>query len=146
MIKRNNCCLWLHASDRKMYESELTDYKFFCFYGKPAFCQVIKNRSTKETIDFFDMQWNHMEFTGLARPKEPFPNASIVIPVPNCFDVMKEKVAILSEGIPFVRVDFYEVKGKPYFGEMTFYPASGFGVFVPEIWNYKLGELIKLKE
>lgn len=129
-------------SEENINEKELTDYKFFCFHGIPKYCQVIKNRSTKETIDFFDMKWNHMEFTGLALPGEPFHNAPAAIPVPVSFHSMKEKAAILAEGMPFVRIDFYEVKGKPYFGEMTFYPASGFGVFVPELWNYRLGELI----
>ena len=50
----------------------------------------------------------------------------------------------LAESIPFVRVDFYYVNGRIYFGEMTFYPASGFGKFVPEEWDYKLGEWLDL--
>lgn len=125
-------------------ENELTDYKFYCFQGTPMYCQVIKNRSRKETIDFFDMEWKHMEFTGLALPGEPFHNASVTIPAPVSFYSMKEKIAILAEGIPFVRIDFYEVNGKPYFGEITFYPLSGFGVFSPDKWNYIMSNLIKI--
>lgn len=56
---------------------------------------------------------------------------------------MKGKVMILAEDKSFVRIDFYEVDGKPYFGEITFYPASGFGVFSPDKWNYIMGSLIK---
>ena len=50
---------------------ELRDYKFYCFNGKPTYCQVIANRSSHETIDFFDMEWTHMEFVGL----NPYGNA-----------------------------------------------------------------------
>ena len=121
--------------------SDLIDYKFFCFNGTPRFCQVIRNRNIKETIDFYDMEWNHMPFVGLnpvaknglnpvAKPKN-----------------LKEMISIcekLSEEFPFIRVDLYNVDGKIYFGELTFYPASGFGVFDPDEWNYKLGDMIKL--
>ena len=50
----------------------------------------------------------------------------------------------LSDKFPFVRVDLYNVDGKIYFGELTFYPASGYGKFEPGEWNYKLGNLLKL--
>ena len=52
---------------------------------------------------------------------------------------------ILSKDIPFLRVDFYNINGKIYFGELTFFPYSGFGTFTDEKWDYKLGELIDLK-
>ena len=52
----------------------------------------------------------------------------------------------LSKGIPFIRVDWYEIKGKLYFGELTFYPASGFEKFEPEEWNYKMGEMLELPD
>ena len=45
--------------------NDLSDYKFFCFNGEPMYCQVIRDRHTKETIDFYDMEWNHQEFVGL---------------------------------------------------------------------------------
>lgn len=46
-------------------EGDLDDYKFFCFNGKPKYCQVIRDRNTKESIDFYDMDWNHQNFVGL---------------------------------------------------------------------------------
>ena len=57
---------------------------------------------------------------------------------------MKELAEILSKNIPHVRVDFYEVDGHLYFGEMTFYDGSGFDKIEPIEWDYKLGQLIKL--
>ncbi|MFQ6879528.1 MAG: ATP-grasp fold amidoligase family protein [Oscillospiraceae bacterium] len=124
--------------------AELCDYKFFCFNEVPKYCQVICNRSTNETIDFFDMEWNHQEFTGLSLPNKPFSNNPISIPIQ--FEKMKEFASILAKDIPFVRIDFYEVNGDLYFGEITLYPAGGFGVFTPDEWNLKLGEYINLSE
>lgn len=54
------------------------------------------------------------------------PNSGVIIPKPKTFDKMIEFSGILSKDMPFVRVDFYEVNGKLYFGELTLYPASGF--------------------
>lgn len=103
---------------------------------------MISDRNNNETIDFYDMEWNHQEFTGLALPHKPFSKS--VISKPETFENMKRSAAILSKGIPFVRVDFYEVNGKMYFGELTFYPASGFGEFEPDGWNERLGNMIEL--
>lgn len=50
----------------------------------------------------------------------------------------------LSKGFKFLRVDLYNIKGRIYFGELTFYPAAGMGAFVPEVWDGKLGALLKL--
>lgn len=50
----------------------------------------------------------------------------------------------LSKGFKFLRVDLYNVEDKIYFGELTFYPAAGMGAFVPEEWDEKLGNWIKL--
>ena len=57
---------------------------------------------------------------------------------------MKKFARKLSEGIPFLRVDFYEINKKLYFGELTFYPASGFGEFDEESINIKLGNMINI--
>ena len=120
---------------------ELRDYKFFCFNGKPIYCQVISDRTTNECIDFFDMNWNHQPFTGLVKN---FPNCSTKPQKPNSFEQMKNACKILSKDIPFIRADFYEINNKMYFGELTFYPANGFGKFYPEEWNTKIGNLLIL--
>ncbi|MCM1140802.1 MAG: glycosyl transferase [Muribaculum sp.] len=121
---------------------DLIDYKFFCFNGKVAFCQVIKNRSTSETIDFFDIHWNHQDFIGLN--PNVVDHSKIEIHKPKNYERMVEYASILSNGIPFVRVDFYNISGKIYFGELTFFPANGFGEFKPDIWNERIGNLIDL--
>lgn len=116
---------------------DIPDYKFYCFQGEPRYCQVIGSRSTGETIDFFDMEWNHMPFYGL-NPKTG-PAAK-----PAAYETMKEIARKLSKDIPFARVDLYAVDEKTYFGEVTFYPASGYGFFTPDEWDKKLGDLLEL--
>lgn len=121
-------------------DSSLTDYKIYCFNGKPTYCQVIKDRDSGGTIDFFDTKWNHMKFTGL----QIMPHSSEKIAKPAKYDEMLKLSKELSANFPFVRVDFYYVNGNIYFGELTFFPRSGFGAFDPPEWNEKIGELLKL--
>lgn len=123
-------------------EKELKDYKFFCFDGKIKYCQLIKNRSTDETIDFYDINWIKQDFTGLSVQK--------ISPTfekkPINYEKMLEIVKKLAEGFDFVRVDLYNIDGKIYFGELTFCPASGYGKFIPEKWNYIISEFWKQKK
>lgn len=120
---------------------DLTDYKFFCFGGEPCYCQVIRDRHTRESIDFYDMEWNHQNFVGL-NPKVICGTAPIAKPV--CLELMKDICRTLSANIPFLRVDLYVIDGKVYFGELTFYPASGIGMFKPKEWDEKFGKMIDL--
>lgn len=120
---------------------DLTDYKIYCFNGEPRYIQVIQDRHVKETIDFFDMDWNRQEFFGLnpvCRPSE------LPIGRPSGLQKMQEIAKTLSQDTKFLRVDLYNLNGKIYFGEITFYPASGMGIFTPEEYDLKLGKLISL--
>lgn len=120
--------------------NDLPDYKFFCFNGEPKYCQVVSGRNTKKGIDFFDLKWNHQPF----REPKKYPNADIVPAKPKCLDKMRLLAAQLAEGKAFSRIDFYEVNGKVLFGEITFFPTSGLGVFEPEEYDAILGKMIKL--
>lgn len=120
---------------------DLPDYKFYCFNGVPEYCQLIQNRSTAETIDFYDMKWNRLEFWGLnVRTKKADEDAICPVNYDHMIDVARR----LSKGMPFVRVDLYNINGRIYFGELTFFPASGFGRFTPDKYNYIIGEKLKL--
>ena len=121
--------------------SDLPDYKFFCFNGEPHYCQVIRDRNTKETIDFYDMEWNHMPFVGLNPVAK---NGVEPVAKPVHLEQMKVICRRLSKDIKFSRIDLYVIDDKEYFGEITFYPAAGFGEFTPADWNERLGELINL--
>ena len=120
---------------------DLTDYKFYCFNGEPKYCQVIRDRNTCETIDFYDMRWQHQDFIGL---NPNVSNGLKPVPCPKQLSKMIEMCVVLSKGIPFLRVDLYEINGKVYFGELTFFPASGYGAFSPSEWDEKLGHLINI--
>ena len=122
-------------------KKDLCDYKFFCFDGEPHYCQLIQDRSTKETIDFYDMEWNHMPFRGL---NPQCGSALYEADKPEDFEQMKDIAQKLSKGFPFVRVDLYSVKEGVYFGELTFYPASGYGHFTPDEWDEKIGEMLTI--
>lgn len=101
--------------------NSLNDYKFYCVNGTPHYCIVYTDRvanshDMKRTI--YDMDWQlHQEFLG----KKAVPGPEII--KPNSFEKMKEIARKLSYPFPFVRIDFYEINGKPIFGEMTFTPG-----------------------
>lgn len=121
-------------------EKDLRDYKFFCFNGKVKYCQLIKNRTIEETIDFYDKNWKLQEFIGLLNPINPIEKHSTTVNnKPKNYSLMLELAEKLARDFDFVRVDFYNIDGKIYFGELTFCPASGIGTFIPEEWNYKFG-------
>jgi len=124
--------------------SEIKDYKFYCFNGNPKYCQVIANRQTKETIDFYDEDWNHQNFIGLLDGKVEILFSEKGNEKPDKLDEMLRIASKLSKDIPYVRVDLYCIKDNIYFGEMTFYPAGGLGFFKPKEWDLNLGNLINL--
>lgn len=120
---------------------ELKDYKWFCFDGEPKALFIATDRGNPNEhtkFDFYDMDFNHLPFTN------GHENATREVKKPKGFEEMKRLAGVLSQGLPHVRVDFYDINGKVYFGEMTFYHWSGFMPFEPEEWDYKFGEWIKL--
>ena len=123
--------------------AELRDYKFFCFGGEAKMLFIATDRQTEgeETkFDFFDMDFNLLPFTN------GHPHAKVPPEKPECFDEMRALAEKLSEGIPHLRVDFYEVNGKVYFGELTFSHWSGMVPFDPSEWDEKIGNWIELPE
>lgn len=121
--------------------AELRDYKFFCFDGEPKALFIASDRMTKgeETkFDFFDMDFKHLPF------RNGHPNAAEMPEKPMCFEEMKQLASTLSKGFPQVRIDFYEVDDKVYFGEMTFFHWTGMTPFDPEEWDYTFGSWINL--
>ena len=129
-------------------EPDIDNYKFWCFNGAPLYCAVESGRSADGSLanlcmDFFDMNW---KLTDVERSDHPNSEHPELIPPPKTFELMKELAAKLAEGFPFVRVDFYEIDGRVYFGEMTFTPAGGFLSFKSEGTNEYWGSILKLPE
>lgn len=119
--------------------SDIKDYKFFCFNGQPKIMYISNDKSATPTTDFFDMDFNHIAL----QMKDP--NSSFVPTKPLAFDHMKYLAAQLSKNIPHVRVDFYNIAGKIYFGELTFYHNAGFFPIFPKQMAYTLGNWISLE-
>ena len=128
-------------SIKKNVLTDLTDYKFFCFNGEPHYCQVIRDRNSNETIDFYDMEWNHLPFVGLNPVAR---NGVQPVVRPLHLDKMIEICHKLSKDMSFSRIDLYVIDDEEFFGEITLYPASGYGKFIPEEWDLTIGEILKL--
>lgn len=122
---------------------ELKDYKFFAFDGTVQAMFIASDRMSKKEetkFDFFDMEFNHLPFTN------GHPNSQHPIKKPNSFEEMKHYAEVLSKGIPEARIDFYDINGQVYFGEITLFHWSGFERFEPQEWDRKFGDWIRLPE
>ena len=121
----------------------LTDYKFFCFNGMVGCVYVIGNRKIggHGQLAIMDKDFNRLPYQSktqermLSNPDKPAN-----------YEKMVKIAQTLSEGFPHVRVDLYNIEGKIYFGELTFYGASGYQQFVPDDFDFELGKLFKLEK
>lgn len=117
----------------------LNDYKFFCFNGEVKALFVGTERNTGDVkFDFFDADFNHLDLV------QTHPMSGHDIEKPLNFELMKQLAAKLSKGFPHVRVDLYNVQGKIFFGELTFYHHGGFYPFHPEKWDRVFGDWLQL--
>lgn len=117
---------------------QIKDYKIYMFNGKLGYFSICSEREKKLKITFFDNNRKLIELR-----QEGYENDK-KIKLPKNYNKMVSLAEKLSKGIPQVRVDFYEVKDKIYFGEMTFFDGSGFFHFVPEKYDYIWGKKIEL--
>ena len=115
----------------------LVDYKFFCFNGKVK-CLYVSD-TEKHLLRFYDADYNPLDIK-----RDDYKDFDTSPRKPIMFEQMKLLAEKLSSNIPHVRVDFYEINGNIYFGEMTFYTGSGFIPFKEKEWDLTLGELIVL--
>jgi hypothetical protein len=89
-------------------------------------------------FDFFDTEFNHLPITN------GHPNADVTPQKPKNFEEMLDIASKLSKGIPHVRVDLYNINGKIYFGELTFFDGSGLDIIEPYEWDIKMGDWVNL--
>jgi len=117
---------------------ELYDYKFLCFSGKPEYIFFCSDRENTVKSDYYNLDWELMDFKG------EYPRSNKKHPKPEKLSEMVEYAKVLSNGFPFVRVDFYVAEGIVYFGELTFFHHGGFGRYYPENIDYELGNKLVL--
>lgn len=118
---------------------DLKDYKFFCFNGVPKFVCVHFDRQTNHKAVYMDLNWERLPFVD----NYPCPPKHIE-PKPENLDAMIGIARKLSDGMPFVRVDLYNIDGNIYFGELTFIPMNGMTVFDPPSADLDLGSCLQL--
>lgn len=117
----------------------INDYKVFNFNGEPYIIQVDFDRFIEHKKNIYTTDWKLCNFS-FNYPSHP----EIEIPKPENLDEMLELSKKLSQGNPYMRTDFYSVNEKLYFGELTFFPATGYGKFEPDDIDFELGEKIIL--
>ena len=121
----------------------LRDYKVMCFDGKVKMIEFHEGRFTSQhTQTFYDREWEKLPIN----QKSYGVISDEISERPVLLGKMIELSEILAEDIPHLRVDWYIVDNNLYFGEITFYDASGFDAFIPEEYNYIIGELMTLPE
>ena len=118
---------------------DLRDYKFTCFDGKPEFIWIDSERHTKHKRNLYDLQWRQLKCkVNLSYDTFPSPDK------PECLDEMVELAKRLSAGFNYVRVDFYIINNRIYFGEMTFTSSSGTEIIWPSSFEKHLSKLFRL--
>lgn len=121
-------------------DTNIDDYKLFCFNGTVKLFKIDFDRHTMHKANYYDPKLNLLDLQEDVCP----PDYNRPIKMPTNINKMIELAEVLSKDVPFVRIDFYNINGKIYFGEITFFPAGGLGTFTPREWDIKLGEYIKL--
>lgn len=125
----------------KTIERSPIDYKIYCFNGIAKYLYLVQDRDIGETVDYYDIDWNHLPI------QQVYPNNSKRPKRPECWAAMVNCAQLLSQGIPFLRVDFYVDKdGFYYIGELTFTPSSGLLPLTPNKWDYIFGDQLVLPE
>ena len=119
----------------------MRDYKFFCFNGKPEIMYLSEGLENHKTarMSFYDMNMKLIDCR-----RSDYELLDYTPKKPKNFEKMKKLSAVLSKNIPHLRVDWYEINGELYFGELTFSTRGGMVPFADVEWDRKLGELINL--
>lgn len=148
---KNGCELHYHLIERKIFiekfmendgKISLTDYKIMCFNGVPKFCQVMNDRFTNKLhFNYYDM--NFIPMLDVSRNDHPA-DYSLKDEKPKTWDLMIEYAKKFSKDFKLVRVDFYEINGNLYLGELTFTPGSGCMTYKNHNTDLKFGKMLQL--
>lgn len=139
---------WVYATKHKTIvceefmtdnvSNEILDYKLFCFNGNPEVIFFVSDRTNHGKSDFYNLNWVKQNYRWAYEP------SGKTFPRPYALEAMIEYAKVLAKGFPFVRVDFYEINKKVYFGEMTFFHGGGLGWFDPKSKDDDFGNLIDI--
>ena len=144
---------WVYKSDKKVIIAEklledpsrpgqdLRDYKILCFNGQPEYIICVDGRYTDHYCHVvYDQQWNKQDvIIGQSSNAANYQK-------PDTLEEMLEIAQTLSNGFPAVRIDLYDIGGKIIFGEMTYFPWSGYMHFQPDEFDFVLGKKFTLRK
>lgn len=119
--------------DSSSSDGSVNDYKFLCFAGKPEFIVLDIDRYTNHKRNIYDISWNDLHVAS------DCPCSEVPYNRPENLDEMLRISEILCKDFPAVRVDLYSIEGKVYFGELTFFPWSGYVKYTPDSFDYEMG-------
>lgn len=122
-------------------EKQLYDYKFFCFNGVPKVFRIDYDRFIEHHANYYDIE-GHQISLGL----KAFPPSDVILPMPNNLSEMVDVAGRLAKGLPFSRIDLYNIEGVIICGEITLFPGAGFSVFNDDVWDMCLGDWIDLPQ
>ena len=122
--------------------NDIPDYKFFCFQGRVEFLYVMKNYVDDHAMG--ECSFFTRDFEKLPYRRSEYGPIKGAISKPKNFDRMIDIAEILSADFPHVRVDLYDLRDEIIFGELTFYPASGYSVFTPDEFDFVMGAKFQL--
>uniref|UniRef100_UPI0025E49B25 ATP-grasp fold amidoligase family protein n=1 Tax=uncultured Flavobacterium sp. TaxID=165435 RepID=UPI0025E49B25 len=123
----------------EMADGSITDYKFYCFHGKPEYVLVKVSEGGVDKKCYYTMDWKKVMPENITKSF-----LTTEIAKPSNFDEMRDVAVKLSEGFMFMRVDLYSINGRTLFGEMTFFPTGGIKRLSVERLNKEMGDMIKL--
>lgn len=118
-------------------EERLIDYKIHCFNGEPNCVLVCSNRAGESlNLDYYDLNWNYLDVV----PKNM--RSKHIIERPEGLPIMIDAARKLSSRFPTARIDFYDIDGRVYFGEITLSPAGGHLTYINDKWQHIFGDLV----
>jgi hypothetical protein len=121
------------------------DYKLHCINGKVSFVYVSVDREGENKRNIYDKEWNPLNFTFASKKKNTDNMRGDEIEPPLSFPLMIEFAEKIAKLYPYIRIDFYDVDGRLYFGEVTHHHGGGFDQIRPVEWDYELGDRVNLE-
>ena len=137
---KNRIVIEKYLENEEDTEAGISDYKFFCFNGRVTHLAVDVDRFIGHKRNFYDGEWNYLDVSS------DCPSFGDHISKPEGFSTLVATAETLAEDFPCVRTDLYLLAGKVIFGELTFYPWSGYVRFSPDSFDYELGAEFGLPE
>lgn len=126
--------------DDTQADGSICDYKFLCFNGEPCYAVYDVDRFTNHRRNIYDTDWNDLHVAS------DCPCGTTDVPRPENLTEMLDIARTLCADFPAVRVDLYSIHNRIFFGELTFFPWSGYVQYTPDAFDFEVGEKFVLPQ